>query len=141
MILSKPRVLVRLAKVCKSTSAEATAPYKIKVASENEMNYAKKYEFTPPASHHDQNPHFHAHLPSPKWKKAVYVCVPLIVALTVRAIYVEMEEEKHVHEHRPEYVPVEYMRIQRTPFPWGDGKHTLFHNPTRNPVPGVGYEA
>lgn len=149
MILSKPKALVQLAKLCKSTSAATTAapatstsaPFKIKVVSPEEIKSAEQYEFKPPAGDHPKNPYRHQHVPSEKWKYVFYVGVPVLVVLSIRAFILEEEEEKNVHHHRPEYVPVEYMRIQRTPWPWGDGKHTLFHNPKRNPVPGVGYEA
>lgn len=144
MILSKPGSLVRLAKIFKSTSAASATSseaYKIKIAPKEEIDYGKQYEFTPPAADHNKNPYRHFHVPSGNWKYVYYASLPIILGLTIRIIYIEREEEEHIHEHRPEYVPVEYMRIQRSPFPWGDGKHTLFHNPKRNPVPGVGYEA
>ena len=66
--------------------------------------------------------------------------LPLTVIWAVKAFYHEYEEEEHVFDHRPEYKEYEFLNIRRTPFPWGDGKHTFFHNPKRNPIPGVGYE-
>ncbi|XP_076288006.1 cytochrome c oxidase subunit 6A1, mitochondrial [Lasioglossum baleicum] len=42
--------------------------------------------------------------------------------------------------HRPEYLEMPYLKVLRKPFPWGDGKHSLFHNPKTNWIPGVGYE-
>lgn len=150
MILSKPMKLARLAQRCSSsaaattttssTSATPATPYKFTPPPEDVVKYAEKYGFTAPGWAHTDNPYRHVHQPSAHWGKVMMVMIPLTIGLGIRAYLIEVEEEKHVHEHRPEYVPLEYLRIRRTPFPWGDGNHSLFHNPKRNPIPGVGYE-
>lgn len=135
MILSKPRSLLCLAKRC-----NVNYPIPVKLPPKEDVEYAKQFNFVPPGAQHAANPYRHVHQPSRNWIYVLYVAIPVTIAAAIRAFYNEWEEEKHVHEHRPEYVPVEYLRIRRTPFPWGDGNHSLFHNPKRNPVPGIGYE-
>ncbi|KAK0174662.1 hypothetical protein PV327_010409 [Microctonus hyperodae] len=85
--------------------------------------------------------HNHASEKSVKlWKNLTFFVALPAVALGMINSYLLTQEEKK-HHKRPEYIPYDYLGIRTKPFPWGDGNHTFFHNPARNPIPGVGYEA
>ena len=72
------------------------------------------------------------------WKAiTMFVAAPSI-AMSLFNCYVRQHEK---HEDHPEFIAYPYMKIMTKPYPWGDGKHTLFHNPKRNYIPGIGYEA
>ncbi|KAH0560333.1 cytochrome c oxidase subunit 6A1, mitochondrial-like [Cotesia glomerata] len=74
------------------------------------------------------------------WELLTYFVALPSVALGMINSYMLTKEEEETLE-RPPYIPYDHMYIMNKPFPWGDGKHSLFHNPERNAVPGIGYEA
>ena len=68
------------------------------------------------------------------WKKLfIGVAVPVIFLGHINA-YVLPDPEP-----RPPYVDYDHLRIRTKEFPWGDGRHSLFHNSHLNALPG-GYE-
>merc|ERR1711974_477613 len=71
-----------------------------------------------------------------KWRTAFFLgAIPCIIAAHLSAfVFVDPDAHK-----RPEFKPYEYMRTRTKKFPWGDGNHTLFHNPHTNALPD-GYE-
>lgn len=72
------------------------------------------------------------------WKRLTYfVAFPAIGLCALNVFLTEKEHMKHYH--RPEYKPYEYLHVRSKRYPWGDGNHTLFHNPQKNWVPG-GYD-
>lgn len=58
--------------------------------------------------------------------------MPLVGLTGMNAYYRERAHRQHLEEHP--YTPPDYpyMRIRTRKFPWGDGDHTLFHNPKVN---------
>uniref|UniRef100_A0A4X2LGJ3 Cytochrome c oxidase subunit n=1 Tax=Vombatus ursinus TaxID=29139 RepID=A0A4X2LGJ3_VOMUR len=69
------------------------------------------------------------------WKMLTY-CVALPgVAVSMVNCY---KKFKNPHK-KPKFIPYSHLRIRTKAFPWGDGNHTLFHNPRVNPLPS-GYE-
>ncbi|KAF7996018.1 hypothetical protein HCN44_009056 [Aphidius gifuensis] len=73
------------------------------------------------------------------WQNMLFfVALPATGLALVNAYLKTKEEERTIK--RPEFKPYDHMRIRTKRFPWGDGNHTLFHNPHRNALPD-GYEA
>ena len=83
----------------------------------------------------------HAAKSARMWKfLSFFVALPMVGFVTWNTYKSEMEHKRHLEEHgRPEFVPYPHLRIRTKPFPWGDGNHTLFHNPHTNALPD-GYE-
>ncbi|XP_029038615.2 cytochrome c oxidase subunit 6A1, mitochondrial-like [Osmia bicornis bicornis] len=75
--------------------------------------------------------------PQKLWKSVfLFVALPLVMLCSVNC-YLKKEEEE---SHRPEPIDYPHLKIMNKAFPWRDGKRSLFHNPHRNYLPGVGYE-
>lgn len=71
------------------------------------------------------------------WRKvSLFVCLPCIAMAMVNTYLGQVE---HAKKPRPDFVPYEYLYIRRKRFPWGDGNHSIFHNPHTNALPD-GYE-
>nr|XP_033321728.1 uncharacterized protein LOC117217927 [Megalopta genalis] len=77
-------------------------------------------------------------------QEKLWQCLSLFIGIPAVLIYslVYWTHLKHKKcQPRQEFVEYPYLRIMRKPFPWGDGKHSLFHNPEKNPISPHGYEA
>ncbi|KAJ1983357.1 hypothetical protein H4R33_004779 [Dimargaris cristalligena] len=70
------------------------------------------------------------------WRRiSLYGMFP-ILAVTSYVVYgMAMDHLHHLEEHPPKFKKYDYLRIRNRPFPFGDGDHSLFHNPLVNPDP------
>jgi cytochrome c oxidase subunit 6a len=74
------------------------------------------------------------------WKNiSFFVAIPAVIFCSYNAYVKEKEHAKHAEEHGKHFLPWPHLRIRSKPFPWGDGNHSLFHNPHTNALP-EGYE-
>jgi len=58
--------------------------------------------------------------------------IPAIIGVGIYSYY----DHQATHDFVPPFIEYPYMYIRTNPFPWGDGNHSLFHNPDRNYIPG-----
>ncbi|XP_014274867.1 cytochrome c oxidase subunit 6A, mitochondrial [Halyomorpha halys] len=71
------------------------------------------------------------------WRNVSYFAgIPAVLLCMLNAY---LAHGSHGHD-RPEFKKYEHMRVRNKKFPWGDGNHSLFHNPHTNALPD-GYEA
>ncbi|GBB90011.1 hypothetical protein RclHR1_16890003 [Rhizophagus clarus] len=76
----------------------------------------------------------HAKSSSNLWMKvSLYICPIALVASTANAYMIMQQHAQHHHEaHEADHPPFDYQKMRTKPFCWGDGDHTLFHNPAIN---------
>ena len=71
---------------------------------------------------------------------SLFVAIPGVCVTAYNSWTKEQAHLAHLEEHgRPEFVGYSHLRLRNKPFPWGDGNHSLFHNPHANALPD-GYE-
>ncbi|XP_055681790.1 cytochrome c oxidase subunit 6A, mitochondrial [Lutzomyia longipalpis] len=71
------------------------------------------------------------------WKRlSFFVAIPAVGLCMLNAY---LGHQKDHGKPRPEFVKYEHLRMRSKRFPWGDGNHSLFHNPHTNALPD-GYE-
>ncbi|KAG7272683.1 hypothetical protein CRUP_008511 [Coryphaenoides rupestris] len=73
------------------------------------------------------------------WKILSYTVALPGVAVCMANAYMKMQAH-HANHVTPEFVPYPHLRLRSKRFPWGDGNHSLFHNPENNALP-AGYES
>uniref|UniRef100_A0A1D1ZCX4 Cytochrome c oxidase subunit n=1 Tax=Anthurium amnicola TaxID=1678845 RepID=A0A1D1ZCX4_9ARAE len=75
----------------------------------------------------------HAKSSSELWKKiSLFVCPIALLASAGNALMIMKQHAQHHHEAPHDHPHFEYQKVRNKPFCWGDGDHTLFHNPAVN---------
>merc|ERR1712221_53017 len=66
------------------------------------------------------------------WKKIFFfVACPIIILGNINAFVLADASGTEP----PPFVPYDHLRIRTKKFPWGDGNHSLIHNPHTNALP------
>ncbi|KAJ1965410.1 hypothetical protein IWQ62_002671 [Dispira parvispora] len=78
----------------------------------------------------------HADKTAELWRRiTLYFFAPLL-GVTGYVVYgMAQDHLHHLQEHPPQFKAYDYLHIRNRPFPWGNGEHSLFHNPLVNPEP------
>ncbi|KAK6100542.1 Cytochrome c oxidase subunit VIa family protein [Brugia pahangi] len=94
---------------------------------------------THPATNYDEEADDRDRFKYDKFYNAVVMYgSPVVLAILFYVTYLGHQMEEHFDQDK--YVHYPYLTVRNKPLPWGDGNHSLFHNPERNYVPGVGFE-